>query len=318
MKSLKTKFFKLVLTINQKQKESKVINEIVFLSDNNLSISEIELFLNIKLTDFDLEYLNKYYKDYANLFNYLNILQILKYIEYNEKFKKDIKLSLFKKLFYPIFLIFFGFTIFTFFKYSIIKMLSDIIKISLLNTINILYFTSILIIIIIILIVFLSIFIFKNPAYFIIVYYRIYKFRLLFIIELYYLNILSYLLLTFYLEGLSTKQTFILINQFKGNTIIANLAYFLNSDLLSGKSLEEGILKMRINENFKSVLLFSLKSNTFEVLMSKYQNKLYNDLFKEIEYISKILHIFAYVYIGIIVLILYKIISLPINLIDTI
>ena len=52
--------------------------------------------------------------------------------------------------------------------------------------------------------------------------------------------------------------------------------------------------------------------------MSKYQNKLYNDLFKEIEYISKILHIFAYVYIGIIVLILYKIISLPINLIDTI
>lgn len=317
MKYIKNKLVNFINYQQNKSRQIKLIKDISFLNKSHLSTSELELFLDVKLTDFDETYLNLYFKEYVNLNKHLNILQIIEYIDFNERFKTELKSLIIKKFFYPSFLIIFAFGVFSLFKFSIIKMLDVIVSITLLYLINSLYFLSLFIIISIVILLVFVVYLFKHPAYFLMIYNRIYQFRFLKAIELYYLNILSHLLLSFYQEGLSTHQIFKLINQFKGSTVIANIAYFLNSDLEAGKSLEASILGMKINDNFKNVLLFGIKSNNFERLLEEYSNKLKQDLIFEVEFLSKSLYLIAYLYIGIIVVLLYKVISLPINMIDT-
>ena len=186
------------------------------------------------------------------------------------------------------------------------------------SIINIFFYLSVIVFVILILLLFFAIYIFKKPTYFIILYYRFYQFRILKIIELYYISILSHLLILFDKQGLSTYQTFDLINKFKGNTIIANLAYFVSVDLEKGSGLETSIQNMHINQNFKNVVLLGMKTNNYVKLLSQYSEKTFNDILSEIGFLSKFLLMTSYLYIGIIVLLLYKILSLPIGLIDNI
>ena len=317
MKQFLSKLKELLNTSITKDKNLVLINEITFLSENNLSISEIELFLDIKLTDFNKEYFNKYFSEYVNLINHLNTIQLIQYINFNEQFKKETLTLVFKKLFYPLFLIVFAFLTLTLFKFSLIQLFEDTLSNTLLVFINSIYFTSLTLIIFIILVALFILFTFRNTTYFLLIYHRIYKFRVLKPIELYFLNILTHLLLSFYKEGLSTKSTFELINQFKGNSVISNIAYFLNSDLEAGSSISDSIKNMKTTDEFKRVLLFAIKSNNFESLIGKYALKINEDLIRELNYLANVFSFLAYLYIGVVIVLLYKIISLPLSLIET-
>lgn len=294
------------------------LDQIAFLAENDLSPAEIESFLNISLLDFNQEFFTKAYKQYSNLLGYLNTIQLISYINFNEKFKKELFSSLSKKIIYPIFLIGFAFTTLVIFKFSILPLLESFGQSRAMIFINIFYYLSIIVTIIIVLIIILSIYVFKNPTYSIIVYFRLYNFRIFKVIESYYLTILAHLLISFDNQGLSTYQTFKLINKFKGSTIVSNLAYFVSSDLEEGAGLENSINNMKINDSFKNILILGIKSNKYNKLLLQYSKKLVYDIEREILYIARVLLVFAYVYIGIIVLVLYKILSLPLSLINQI
>lgn len=286
------------------------------MSHNSLKTNEIEEFLDIKISDFDYHYFKTYFSGYISLFEYLNNIELISYIVFNEKLKNNLKASLFKQIVYPIVLIVFAFITLITFKFSIIPMFAAFSDNSFLILINLFYYFSITLFVLSFLFTIIMIHVFRHPTYFILLYYRFYKFRFFKIIELYYICILSHLLAAFDKQGLSTFQTFELINKFKGNTIIANLAYFINSDLSEGVGLEKSILNMQINENFKRVLILGIKTNNYSKLLLQFNHKTVNDMNKEISYISKSLLFMSYFYIGIIVLLLYKILSLPIGLID--
>lgn len=299
-------------------KEKEILEKIAFLAENDLSPAEIEVFLNISLLDFNEEFFKKSYSQYTSLLGYLNILQLISYINFNEKFKKDLLQSLSKKIIYPIFLIGFAFITLLIFKFSIIPLLASFSEGRAVIFVTIFYYLSILISIFIGLVIILAIFTFKNPTYSLIVYFKLYNFRVFKVIESYYLTILCHLLISFDNQGMSTFQTFKLINKFKGSTIVSNLAYFVSCDLEAGSGLEASIKNMRINESFKNILILGIKSNKYNQVLNQYSKKLTYDINQEIAYIAKILLVFAYVYIGIIVLVLYNILSLPLSLINQI
>ncbi len=279
---------------------------------------EIEQFIGFDFNSYNLNYFEKYFKSYVNLHQHLNILELIAYISFNEKLKTEIEDKLVKKLIYPLLLIIFAFITLSIFKYSVLPLFSSFTNQDSHSIVSFLYYFSIFLFLILILISIFTLYTFKHPALFIVLYYQFYKLRIFKIIETYYICLLSHLLIVFDKQGLSTYQTFTLINKFKGNTIIANLAYFVKVDLSKGKGLAKSIENMHINDNFKNIILMGGATNNYNKLLSQYSLKASNDIFTEIEFISKIVLTFAYIYIGLIVIVLYKILSLPISLISDI
>ncbi|NLC54772.1 MAG: hypothetical protein GX769_02710 [Erysipelothrix sp.] len=300
------------------RKQLKILNEITYLANSSLSINEIENFLNIEIGMFDRDYFDRYFKEYSQLLSHLNNLELIAYISFTQNLKLELIKNLLNKIVYPFVLISFAFLTLITFKFSVMPLFESFSDKNFISIINIFFYLSVIVFVILILLLFFAIYIFKKPTYFIILYYRFYQFRILKIIELYYISILSHLLILFDKQGLSTYQTFDLINKFKGNTIIANLAYFVSVDLEKGSGLETSIQNMHINQNFKNVVLLGMKTNNYVKLLSQYSEKTFNDILSEIGFLSKFLLMTSYLYIGIIVLLLYKILSLPIGLIDNI
>ncbi len=304
-----------ITTKNDKNAIS-LFEDISFLANNNLAINEIEEFLGIKLMDYDKIYFEKNFSKYTSLFNHLNILELITYISFDQSLKKDLLKNLTKKIFYPTILILFAFITLLTFKFSVLPLFESFSSQTTLTAVNAFYILSIIMFISIILLIFFTLYIFKHPTYFIMLYYRFYNFKWFKIIELYYISILCHLLVSFDKQGLSTFATFKLINKFKGNTIIANLAYFVSADLEDGSGFKKSIENMQINENFKNVIIMGMQSGKYRQLLLQYGEKTIKDIENQINYISKVLLIITYIYIGTIVLMLYRILSLPISLIE--
>lgn len=296
----------------------KTLEEITYLAESGLKINEIEQFLGISLSDYNFIFFKKHFNKYLNLCDHLNNLELIAYITFNEKLKSRLISTFLKKIIYPLLLIGFAFITLLTFKISVLPLFESFSDQNFLPVINTCFYLSIILFIVIIILIIFTIYVFNKPSYFIILYYRLYKFRLFKIIELYYVCILSHLLLSFDNEGLSTLQTFQLINKFKGNTIISNLAYFVSADLDKGQGLEKSIKNMHINENFINIIIMGMKTNNYNKLLTQYNKKMVKDILNEVDVVAKILLFMAYVYIGMIVLMLYKILSLPINLINNI
>lgn len=299
-----------------KKSELSLLEEITFLANNNLNPAEIEEFLGIKLTNFDTDYFTVNFSKYSSLNAHLNTLELIAYINFDQQLKKSLISALAKKIIYPIILFCFAFVTLLTFKFSILPLFATFSDIKTIYLINIFYYLSLGLFVFLIFLFFSIIYIFKHPSYFIMLYYRFYRFKVFKVIEHYYICILCHLLISFDNQGLSTYQTFKLINKFKGNTIIANLAYFVSADLDDGSGLEKSILNMQVNDNFKNVIIMGMRTNSYNKLLTEYGKKTVNDIYTEINYLSKLLLITSYLYIGIIVLLLYKILSLPIGLID--
>lgn len=316
MKRLFTKIKVELLEFKSRNKYLLIFNDIKTLSENGLSPLEVELFLNVDLTNYNSEFLLRYFKSYEGLLTYLNIIELCSYISYVETFKEDLILKTIKKMLYPIFLILMAFLTLYIFNHSLIKVMEDFISSELLIFVRGLYYTSFMVIGIILVSIIIFILVFKNPVTSILGYNRFLHLKFFRCIEFYYLSIFSYLLMSFYEAGYSTHESLLLINKFKDNRVISNLAYFLNSDLHEGSGIEESIDNMLVDSSFKKVLSFSMKSQNFSTLIKQYSNQLQINIEKEIDNIAKILYLISYVYIGIVVLVLYKVISLPINMLS--
>ena len=315
-KILKTLSDNIKLVTRSNKKQLKVLDEISYLATSGLKINEIEEFINVKISDYDLRYFKENFKNYTNLNSYLNSIELIAYITFIEKIKTTTLNRLVKKIIYPIILITFAFVTLLTFKFSVMPLFESFSKQNFLAIINLLFYISVTFLSCIVILVIFYIYVFRQPDIFIMLYYRFYNFRLFKIIEMYYICILSHLLITFDNQGMSTYNTFSLINKFKGNTIIANLAYFVSADLAKGSGLEESIKNMHINNNFKNIIIMGMRTNNYNKLITQYNQKMTKDIIREIDLLSNALLFIAYSYIGIIVIFLYQILSLPISLIN--
>ncbi len=295
-----------------------LFSEISILLKNNLSSSEIELFINRKLSEFDENFFTEYFNKYATLLNQMNSLQLINYIHFLETLKKDLILTLIKKLLYPIGLIIMSFCSLSIFKHSLLSLISDFDSSHFTILITIIYYISLVTIISLLLLFIIIAFLFKNPVTLIFGYNRIKRIKLFMLIENYYLSIFMHLLISFYEEGYSTLEIFKLINTFKSDPIISNIAYFLNSDLEDGLGLEVSINNMHCNDTFKNILVFSITTQNFIVIIKNYAHKLNRDMYVQINNLVSKLYLIAYIYLAFIIVLLYKILSLPLSMLNQI
>ena len=102
MKYLK---FDRFVVVRERKKYLDLFKSISILSDSILSIMEMEIFLNIEISNFDKEFFNKYFQEYTSIIDNMNPLNSIVYISFNEELKTNIINSLLKKIIYPLFLI---------------------------------------------------------------------------------------------------------------------------------------------------------------------------------------------------------------------
>lgn len=87
--------------------------------------------------------------------------------------------------------------------------------------------------------------------------------------------------------------------------------------LKHGKSLEESFLEIEVfDSDFKKMLVYALTSNQMHVFFDLYMKKCSLDLEKSVKKISTGIQLFSYMSIGILVLIVYQIMMMPLNMLN--
>ena len=87
--------------------------------------------------------------------------------------------------------------------------------------------------------------------------------------------------------------------------------------LKHGKSLEESFLEIEVfDSDFKKMLVYALTSNQMHVFFDLYMKKCILDLEKSVKKISTGIQLFSYISIGILVLIVYQIMMMPLNMLN--
>lgn len=87
--------------------------------------------------------------------------------------------------------------------------------------------------------------------------------------------------------------------------------------LKHGKSLEESFLEIEVfDSDFKKMLIYALTSNQMHVFFDLYMKKCSLDLEKSVKKISTGIQLFSYMSIGILVLIVYQIMMMPLNMLN--
>ena len=87
----------------------------------------------------------------------------------------------------------------------------------------------------------------------------------------------------------------------------------------NGKSLEESFLEIEVfDSDFKKMLVYALTSNQMHVFFDLYMKKCSLDLEKSVKKISTGIQLFSYISIGILVLIVYQIMMMPLNMLNQI
>lgn len=314
--------FSTVKALYQKHQKTKALKQlfkdVAELSQSQLLIQDIELFLDVELSDFDENFINDHYKEYVYLFNKLNILALISYIDFINKMKEYLIKTITKKTIYPGILILTAIITLFIFRNSLMILLSDFTNYTLMIIIEIIYDLTIFLLLTLTSAFILVLLILRRKDYFLMSYRYISKLRIFRLVEIYHLKIITKLLLIAHEDGLSTQETFLLMNSFKGETLVSNIAYFVTSDLKEGHGLGQSIENMRLSQKFKKLLKFAIASENYHHFIASYYKQLDYELNREINKISKRIYFIAYVYIFVLVLLFYKILSLPMSMISSI
>lgn len=100
-------------------------------------------------------------------------------------------------------------------------------------------------------------------------------------------------------------------------SVVGKISQEILDDLKTGKSLEESFLEIKVfDSQFKKMLVYALTSNQMHVFFDLYIKKCSFDLEKSVKKISTGIQMFSYISIGILVLIVYQIMMMPLNMLN--
>ena len=102
-------------------------------------------------------------------------------------------------------------------------------------------------------------------------------------------------------------------------SVVGKVSNEIFACLKNGKSLEESFLEIEVfDSDFKKMLVYALTSNQMHVFFYLYMKKCSLDLEKSVKKISTGIQLFSYISIGILVLIVYQIMMMPLNMLNQI
>lgn len=100
-------------------------------------------------------------------------------------------------------------------------------------------------------------------------------------------------------------------------SVVGKVSNEILACLKNGKSLEESFLEIDVfDSDFKKMLVYALTSNQMHVFFDLYMKKCSLDLDKSVKKISTGIQLFSYISIGILVLIVYQIMMMPLNMLN--
>ena len=100
-------------------------------------------------------------------------------------------------------------------------------------------------------------------------------------------------------------------------SVVGKVSNEILACLKNGKSLEKSFLEIEVfDSDFKKMLVYALTSNQMHVFFDLYMKKCSLDLEKSVKKISTGIQLFSYISIGILVLIVYQIMMMPLNMLN--
>lgn len=289
-------------------KHTNELNLIIFLLDHHYSIKDIEAFLDVRL---DKNFFTTHYPKYIKLYQKISISTLCKLIYSIETLHKHIKNTLLKAFSYPTLLYLMSFVTIITFKKMIIPSLVINQKELILYVFNGIYYILSIFIVIFILFIIALFIIINNPIYFIILIERNYSFTTF--IKDYYNLLFSLIFLHLYQEGIATQKLFAIIRNFESDYVKSCLAYVMSDQLESGMSITDSIKQSNLSEQYKNIFLTGIKSNQFYEIVSNYNEFYLMKMTQKMQRKGRIYITGAYLFLGVTVAIIYRILMIPIS-----
>lgn len=100
-------------------------------------------------------------------------------------------------------------------------------------------------------------------------------------------------------------------------SIVGMISNHILDYLLNGNSLEESFLKVEIfDSDFKKMLRYALSNNRFQVFFDLYIKKSTMDIERCVKRIVLGIQLYSYLSIGVLVLLVYQIMMMPLNMLN--
>ena len=100
-------------------------------------------------------------------------------------------------------------------------------------------------------------------------------------------------------------------------SIVGMISNHILDHLLNGNSLEESFLKEEIfDSDFKKMLRYALTNNRFQVFFDLYIKKSTMDIERCVKRIALGIQLYSYLSIGVLVLLVYQIMMMPLNMLN--
>ena len=260
----------------------------------------------------------------------VNYKSFIKYLDFNQSLKlsmevcsyfKQIKQESYKKLIYPIsmFLItIVGLILFSNYGYSLMVNMFTSFSLDYRNLEMIFSFINVLIIILVIFVIsiFCCFILFRSEKYQIIIYIILTKYKLTFFLKDYYSNQFAFYLMKFNNYGTNTLASLEMINNCNDKAMLKFMAYHVDQLLQSGEKLDNSISNVYIDSKLAHYIKLSYFNNNLSEMLNIYiqQNKT-----KQIRFIKKLtiaIQLFSYIAIGLIIIVVYQILFIPLSIIS--
>ena len=287
-----------------------IINNIKNKLNNGYLIEDI--ISNYTNTKFKL-----YFNSFSNILSFINSFNLATSLSIKDKLIKD---NIINNIKYPLFLLFTTIiSIILFYLFAFNNLISfsksfnqDILLIYNIRFISLLMVYIILFIIIIIFIIYLYI---KYNNKQVLLYVLLCNYLPISIFKEY----ISYQFILFYkqclLVNLKPYETLNILRNIKNKPIISYLAYIIYENLNNGNDLNESINNKYIDYKLYRFINLSIYTNNILELLNIYLNNTEQRINKFYHNITKYIQIFSYIMIGLLIILVYQIILMPLEII---
>ncbi|MEG0522580.1 MAG: hypothetical protein RR435_00720 [Erysipelotrichaceae bacterium] len=239
----------------------------------------------------------------------------------NEMYNYELELrtSLLTKISYPVFLLFFSLIALSGFTFLLFPQLINSLSIESTSIFYIIY--------IIIKLCLLFIYLLFIVSIIIITYFKFNKSKLYYLfknnsiriklVNEYYSYITCGYLIIMQSRGISTKQIFYFLSNIKKLDFLRWIHIDITNSLSKGISLADSLNNQSLlTDQFKKLCLIGIQASSFNDILKEYLVLQMNLWTKKIKHISIVIQVTAYSFVGIMVILMYQVMLLPLNMIE--
>lgn len=314
MKSTINKLYKQLLNTKA---DYFILERLKLLLDSGFSRQQVAQILD--LADLENHPTLVYWKKrYPSLFELLSLRDCCAFIYNFQLFKHEISQIIVKTLFYPLTLILAGNFVLIFFRrYFLLQLDLGLPQIAQ----EVLFYQNLLKTIMNLQVVVLLLFLFillilRQPIIRNMLYQLFYRKKLFLIVVDYFT--LRFMVIFNHLSalGLTTALTLKIMTKLKNERIICHLAYDFQQQLEQGAFILKAIQTLNISQMMKEVFVIACHSPSKQQILEDYLHVFHTDYLKSLAKTAAMFQYVSYVFIGMIIVLLYQIISLPLQAIN--